>query len=77
MASRAISQRRTAAQRFLAALTKRPDRPWTGPVERRPAHTYQRRSEVLTWMCRNPFCRQWTMNGSYKTGRCNFCQTPR
>lgn len=51
--------------------------PWTGPVERRAPESYQKRSEILTWRCVNRFCGQWTMNGSYRTGRCNFCQTPR
>jgi len=39
------------------------------------ARRYQ--SVWLTWMCANPFCRQWTMDGAYRTGNCNFCQAPR
>lgn len=26
-----------------------------------------------TWRCRGAYCRQWTMDGAYKTGICNFC----
>jgi len=50
---------------------------WSGPVERRDPASYRCRSVVQTWMCVNAFCRQWTMHGSYLTGRCCFCQTPR
>lgn len=28
-----------------------------------------------TWLCRS--CRSWTINGSYLTGRCCSCGTPR
>lgn len=49
--------------------------PWTGPVVRRDPASYQRPSEIRTWLCRS--CRSWTMNGAYLSGRCNFCHTPR
>jgi len=61
------------AKRRALAVPKGPK--WTGPVERRAPESYQRQSEVLTWFCRQ--CRSWTMNGAYRTGRCNFCQTAR
>lgn len=48
---------------------------WTGPVERRDPATYQRRSEIQTWLCYA--CRTWTMHGAYKVGRCNWCHEPR
>ena len=51
--------------------------PWTGAVERRAPATYQERSIHYTWMCENPHCRQWTMNGAWRYGICNFCATPR
>lgn len=51
--------------------------PWTGPVERRDPASYRSASIQLTWRCANPYCGQWTMDGSYLTGRCNHCQTPR
>lgn len=55
-----------------------PDRPaWTGPVERVDSAALRRPCIQLTWRCQNVHCGQWTMNGSYRTGRCCFCQTPR
>lgn len=30
-----------------------------------------------TWMCRAPYCRQWTTNGAHRRGRCNWCDEPR
>jgi excisionase family DNA binding protein len=47
------------------------------PVERRDPASYQRKSEHLTWRCPNVGCGQWTMNGAYKVGLCNFCSEPR
>lgn len=65
------------------------DRPqWTGPVVRLADLTNAERvaiggraradyppCEHHTWRCRG--CRQWTMNGAYRSGRCNFCGVPR
>jgi hypothetical protein len=50
---------------------------WTGPVVRRDPAAIRQQSVHETWVCANEWCRQWTMNGAYRTGRCNFCQTPR
>lgn len=51
--------------------------PFTGSVIRRAPADYQRRSVHLTWRCVNEYCGNWTMNGAYLVGRCNFCSTPR
>lgn len=51
--------------------------PFTGTVIRRDEREYRKPSVHLTWRCGNRFCREWTMNKSYVTGRCNFCFTPR
>jgi hypothetical protein len=59
------------------ALMIRNDRPWIGPVERRDPVTYRGRSYHETWVCPGPFCGHWTMNGAYKIGKCNFCNTAR
>ena len=48
---------------------------WSGPVERREPALVRQQSIHLTWLCAG--CRTFTMYGSYLTGRCNFCQTPR
>jgi hypothetical protein len=48
---------------------------WTGPVIRRDPATYQLPSIHHTWRCTG--CRQWTMNGAYLVGRCNFCGVAR
>jgi hypothetical protein len=50
-------------------------KPWPGTVVRRDPASYQRRSIVMTWICRR--CRTWTMNGAYKIGRCNWCDEAR
>jgi hypothetical protein len=68
---------RAARSRFLSDAILVNAEPWTGDVIRRDPADYRRRSEILTWICANVHCRQWTMNGAYKTGRCNFCTTPR
>ena len=49
---------------------------FTSTPLRDPALSY-RPCLHLTWRCANEHCRQWTMNGSWLTGRCNFCFTPR
>lgn len=72
-----LSTKRSAAQRKGNLAKTLPAEGWTGPVVRRDPASYQRRSEHLTWMCKNAHCRQWTMNGAYQRGRCNFCETPR
>jgi hypothetical protein len=50
---------------------------WTGPVERRDPDVVRQRSVHLTWRCPARHCREFTMNGAYKVGRCNFCHEPR
>lgn len=62
---------------------------WIGPVVRLENLTDAQRialggrarddaaytSEHHTWFCAS--CRHWTMRGSYLTGRCCWCGTPR
>jgi hypothetical protein len=61
--------------RAIAIMVQRTVRPWVGPVERRDPNVVRERSVHLTWMCQH--CRQWTMNGAHRIGRCNFCNTSR
>jgi hypothetical protein len=48
---------------------------WTGAVIRRDPETYQLPSLVLTWLCKR--CRNWTMRGAWRYGRCNWCDAER
>jgi hypothetical protein len=62
---------------------------WTGPVVRLGDLSAAERVELgdrtlarprsvhLTWRCAARHCRQFTMHGAYKIGRCNFCHEPR
>lgn len=83
-------RRRTKRRREIQHYVTKDEPEWTGPVVRleqltdeelRALGGYARderpRSVHLTWRCTNPFCGNWTMNGAWRTGRCNFCQTTR
>ena len=85
-----MASRRESYAWFMATRVK--PQVWTGPVVRLADLTATERaalyaragvtppprpSEVKSWLCVNPHCRQWTMNAAWKWGRCNFCGTPR
>ena len=68
-----MADRRASYAWFMA--TRVAPQVYTGPVVRRKPEEYQQPSEQRTWMC--PSCRNWTMRGAWRYGRCNWCDCPR